>query len=100
MDQRSVGIVLTDKAGTILPEWMLLNNRPRAVRLQGSFGAWKERFVKRNSLINSAFTATNSSTDTQKGEFYDGLTPLVRSNKDKNKNNRCSTENGVHLINF
>ncbi|CAM0512289.1 unnamed protein product [Fasciola hepatica] len=79
--QRGVGIVLTDKAEAALLDWIPVNSRLCAVRLQGSVGVRKDSCVKRNLFVISAYAPTDCSSDLQKDEFYDALATLVRSSK-------------------
>lgn len=75
--QWGVGTVITDKAGAVLLNWVSLNSRSSATRLQGANGVQNNSQFKRSLLIISMHVPTGGWNNTQMEESYDVLATLV-----------------------
>ncbi|MGL5405228.1 MAG: endonuclease/exonuclease/phosphatase family protein, partial [Propionibacteriaceae bacterium] len=73
-----VGIALSAKAEAAIADWIPVNSRLCAVRLESSVCVNRYRTKKRCMFIVSAYAPTNSSTDLVKDEFYHQLSDLLR----------------------
>ena len=81
LGQAGVGIVLNSKAEGSLLEWIPINSRVCAVRLEGNTKANASRSKKRCLFIISAYSPTNASDDPAEEEFLSQLRSLIRRAK-------------------
>ncbi|CAH8490989.1 unnamed protein product [Schistosoma margrebowiei] len=73
-----VGIALSPRAELTLLEWIPVDSRLCAVRLNGTVRIRKDRDTRRCLFIVSAYSPTDCSSDDVKGEFYRKLSDLLR----------------------
>ncbi|KER31667.1 hypothetical protein T265_02172 [Opisthorchis viverrini] len=74
-----VGIALRPKAESALVDWIPVNTHLSVVRLSGSIKINAGRCGRRCLFVVSACTPTDSSSETEKHEFYQDLSRLLRS---------------------
>ena len=75
--QAGVGVVLSAKAEASLIDWIPLNSRLCAVRLESSIKVNASRSSKRCLFVVSAYAPTNCSTDLIKDQFYSDFRSLL-----------------------
>ena len=75
--QAGVGVVLSAKAEASLIDWIPLNSRLCAVRLESSIKVNASRSSKRCLFVVSAYAPTNCSTDIIKDQFYSDFRSLL-----------------------
>ena len=78
-----VGIALSTRAEKALLEWIPINSRLCAVRLDSSIRVNKQRNAKRHLFVVSAYAPTDCSNDETKDSFYRELSNLLRSAKQR-----------------
>ncbi|CAH8485715.1 unnamed protein product [Schistosoma margrebowiei] len=76
-----VGIALSMRAEQALLEWIPINSRLCAVRLNGSVRTRKDRDTRRCLFVVSAYAPTDCSSDEVKDEFYRKLSELLQKAK-------------------
>ncbi|CAH8648439.1 unnamed protein product [Schistosoma mattheei] len=76
-----VGIALSMRAEQALLEWIPVNSRLCAVRLNGSVRTRKDRDTRRCLFVVSAYAPTDCSSDEVKDEFYRKLSELLQKAK-------------------
>ncbi|CAH8651686.1 unnamed protein product [Schistosoma intercalatum] len=73
-----VGVALNARAEAALIDWIPINSRLCAVRLESSIKVRKNRCEKRCLFVISAYAPTDSSPDAIKDEFYHQLSVLLQ----------------------
>ncbi|CAH8650188.1 unnamed protein product [Schistosoma margrebowiei] len=73
-----VGIALSPRAELALLEWIPVDSRLCAVRLNGTVRIRKDRDTRRCLFVVSAYSPTDCSADDVKDEFYRKLSDLLR----------------------
>ena len=73
-----VGIALSPRAELALLDWIPVDSRLCAVRLNGSVRTRKDREIRRCLFVVSAYSPTDCSSDDIKDEFYRKLSDLLR----------------------
>ena len=73
-----VGVALSARAEAALIDWIPINSRLCAVRLESSIKVRRNRREKRCLFIISAYAPTDCSPDAIKDEFYHQLTVLLQ----------------------
>lgn len=76
--QAGVGIALSGRAEQALLEWIPVNNRICAIRLNGSCRVSGSKDVYRCLYIVCAYAPTDCSSDDDKDDFYSKLDTLLR----------------------
>ena len=76
-----VGIALSTRAEQALLEWIPVNSRLCAVRLNGSVRTRKDRDTRRCLFVVSAYAPTDCSHDEVKDDFYRKLSELLQKAK-------------------
>ncbi|PXX94074.1 hypothetical protein DF185_23100, partial [Marinifilum breve] len=76
-----VGIALSPRAELALLEWIPIDSRLCAVRLNGTVRTRKDRDTRRCLFVVSAYSPTDCSSDDVKDEFYRKLSDLLRKAK-------------------
>ena len=76
--QAGVGVALSTRAESALLDWIPVNSRLCAVRLEGSCRVNKRRSDKRCLFVISAYAPTDCSPDAVKDDFYHHLHNLLR----------------------
>ncbi|CAH8658448.1 unnamed protein product [Schistosoma rodhaini] len=76
-----VGIALSTRAEQALLEWIPVNSRLCAVRLNGSIRTRKDRDTRRCLFVVSAYAPTDCSHDEVKDDFYRKLSELLQKAK-------------------
>ncbi|CAH8430348.1 unnamed protein product [Schistosoma haematobium] len=76
-----VGIALSMRAEQALLEWIPVNSRLCAVRLNGYVRTRKDRDTRRCLFVVSAYALTDCSSDDVKDEFYRKLSELLQKAK-------------------
>ncbi|XP_005853141.1 PREDICTED: uncharacterized protein LOC102257229, partial [Myotis brandtii] len=76
-----VGIALSARAENALVEWIPINSRLCAVRLETSVKPSKQERTKRCLFVISAYAPTDCSSDAVKDEFYERLTELLHKKR-------------------
>ncbi|CAH8613030.1 unnamed protein product, partial [Schistosoma mattheei] len=76
-----VGIALSMRAEQALLEWIPVNSRLCAVRLNGYVRTRKDRDTRRCLFVVSAYAPTDCSSDEVKDEFYRKLSELLQKAK-------------------
>ncbi|MES9976933.1 MAG: reverse transcriptase domain-containing protein [Candidatus Thiodiazotropha sp.] len=74
-----VGIALSHRAESALIDWIPINSRLCAVRLEGSSRVSKLLNTKRSLFVIAAYAPTDCSSDSVKDEFYRQLHDLLRN---------------------
>ncbi|CAH8519273.1 unnamed protein product [Schistosoma haematobium] len=77
-DLAGVGVALSDRAEAALIDWIPINSRSCAVRLESSIKVRRNRREKRCLLVISAHAPTDCSPDAIKNEFYHQLAVLLQ----------------------
>ena len=75
--QAGVGIALSDRAEAAVLEWIPVNSRLCAVRLEGSLKVSSKRDAKRCLFVVAAYAPTDCSPDLAKNDFYCHLQALL-----------------------
>ncbi|CAH8540670.1 unnamed protein product [Schistosoma guineensis] len=73
-----VGVALSARAEAALIDWIPINSRLCAVRLESSIKVRRNRREKRRLFVISAYAPTDCSPDAIKDEFYHQLTVLLQ----------------------
>ncbi|KAA3670424.1 uncharacterized protein DEA37_0004723, partial [Paragonimus westermani] len=76
-----VGIALSSRAEQCLLDWIPVNSRLCAVRLNTSVKVCRRKSERRCVFIISAYAPTDSCPDAAKDAFYDALVDLLRQSK-------------------
>ncbi|CAH8595597.1 unnamed protein product [Schistosoma rodhaini] len=76
-----VDIALSTRAEQALLEWIPVNSRLCAVRLNGSVRTRKDRDTRRCLFVVSAYAPTDCSHDEVKDDFYRKLSELLQKAK-------------------
>jgi hypothetical protein len=76
-----VGIVLSSRAEAALLDWIPVNSRLCAVRLNGNVKVNARRKKSRCIFIISAYAPTDCSNEVEKDEFYRNLSSLLQSTR-------------------
>ena len=82
--QAGVGIVLSQKAESALPDWIPVNSRLCAARLNSSARVNKNKSTRRALLVISVYVPTGSNDDDIKNQFYADLNDLLHLRKASN----------------
>ncbi|VDP38089.1 unnamed protein product, partial [Schistosoma margrebowiei] len=73
-----VGIALSPRAELALLDWIPVDSRLCAVRLNGTVRIRKDRDTRRSLFVVFAYSPTDCSSDYVKDEFYRKLSDLLR----------------------
>ena len=76
-----VGIVLNQRSEAALLDWIPVNSRLCAVRLEGAIQKNRQRKTKRCLFVISAYAPANSSSDDLKYMFYDQPTAFIHQSR-------------------
>ena len=76
--QAGVGIVLSSRAEASVVDWIPINSRLCAVRIETAVRTDAMASTRRCLFVVSAYAPTNCSSDTSKDEFYSELYGLLR----------------------